>query len=218
MLAVQNGHGETLSSFGSVPGETLFGVEIEGGDVSSFSDLLLAPRYSVSFDLDDTETLLLGASAALGPNGTGPEGETRIYGLDGFWKWKPVNAFRGFPFLKVQGELIRRSADVELPADEQMPLATFEDWGGYLQANWGFKPGFVAGLRLDRVDGDQGIEPDPALAPRWRLSPALTWFPTEYSKLRLQYNYDSSDALGGDEHSIWLQTEFLLGAHAAHKF
>ncbi|OHE79849.1 MAG: hypothetical protein A3G75_14760 [Verrucomicrobia bacterium RIFCSPLOWO2_12_FULL_64_8] len=99
-----------------------------------------------------------------------------------------------------------------------MPRASFDDWGGYLQANWGYKPGYAAGLRFERVGGDQGDPQDPSLAPRWRLSPALTWFPTEYSKLRLQYNYDASNEYRGDEHSIWLQLEFLLGAHAAHKF
>ncbi|HXT22817.1 MAG TPA: hypothetical protein VN923_18870, partial [Thermoanaerobaculia bacterium] len=159
-----------------------------------------------------------GASAALGPNGTGERGRTRIYGLDGFWKWKPTNAFQGFPFVKVQGEVMRRDAAVDASADGSWPRTTFDDWGSYLQGSWGYKPGHVLGLRLDRVAGDQGDSADPALAPRWRLSPAMTWFPTEYSKLRLQYNLDRSDAFPDDESSLWLQLEFLLGAHAAHKF
>jgi len=217
-LAVQNSQGETLASFRSVPGETLFGRPILPRDVATSSDLLISPRYAASFDLSDTQTVLLGASAALGPNGTGPDGKTRIYGIDGFWKWKPTNAFNGFPFVKVQGELMRRSATVDALVDEGLPRATFDDWGGYLQASWGYKPGHVLGLRLDRVSGDQGDFQDPSLAPRWRLSPALTWFPTEFSKLRLQYNFDRSDAFRHDEHSLWLQLEFLLGAHAAHKF
>jgi hypothetical protein len=54
-------------------------------------------------------------------------------------------------------------------------------------------------------------------ARRWRVSPNLTWFPTEYSKIRLQYNYDDRDFIGVD-HSVWLQFEFVLGAHGAHKF
>ena len=56
-----------------------------------------------------------------------------------------------------------------------------------------------------------------ARAERWRLSPNLTWYPSEFSKIRLQYNYDDRLRLGTD-HSVWLQFEFLLGAHAAHKF
>jgi hypothetical protein len=217
-LAVQNSQGETLSSFRSVPGETLFGREIRPREVASLSDLLLVPRYTASFDLSDTKTVLLGASAALGPNGTGDGGRTRIYGLDGFWKWKPINAFNGFPFVKIQGEVMRRSVAVDAVPEEALPRATFDDWGSYLQVNWGYKPGHVAGLRLDRVGGDQGDPEDPSLAPRWRLSPALTWFPTEFSKLRLQYSFDRSHAFRHDEHSLWLQLEFLLGAHAAHKF
>ncbi len=217
-LAVQNSQGETLASFRSVPGETLFGRPIVPRDVATSSDLLITPRYAASFDLSDTQTVLLGASASLGPNGTGPNGKTRIYGVDGFWKWKPTNAFNGFPFVKVQGEWMRRSATVDALLDQSLPRTTFDDWGSYLQVNWGYKPGHVLGLRVDRVAGDQGDLADPTLAPRWRLSPALTWFPTEFSKLRLQYNFDRSDAFRHDEHSLWLQFEFLLGAHAAHKF
>ena len=218
LLTLQNSQGETLTSFRSVPGETLFGREIQATRVSSASDLLIVPRYTTSFDLSDTQTMVIGASAALGPNGTGESERTRIYGIDGFWKWKPSNAFKGFPFFKVQGELMRRSASVAGDATLGSSAATFGDWGGYLQLNWGYKAGHVVGLRYDRVGGDTGSPDDPSLSRRWRVSPVLTWFPTEFSKLRLQYNFDHGDALARDEHSLWLQLEFLLGAHAAHKF
>ena len=217
-LTVQNSQGETATSFRSAPGETLFGRDIQSRDVSGLEELLVVPRYALSFDLSDTETVVLGASAAFGPNGTGEDGRTRIYGLDGFWKWKPTNAFNGFPFVKVQGELMRRNASVAAVEEQSLPAASFSDWGSYLQLSWGYRPGHIVGLRLDRVAGDQGNPVDPNLAPRWRLSPALTWFPTEFSKLRLQYNFDRSDLFPQDEHSLWLQLEFLLGAHAAHKF
>ena len=42
----------------------------------------------------------------------------------------------------------------------------------------------------------------------------LTYYPSEFSKIRLQYNYDHRD-LVGDDHSVWMQFEFLLGSHAA---
>jgi hypothetical protein len=68
------------------------------------------------------------------------------------------------------------------------------------------------------VGGDSGDPAAPDLAARSRISPVFTWFPSEFSKFRLQYNYDRGDAFRDDEQSIWLQLEFLLGAHAAHKF
>jgi hypothetical protein len=218
LLTIQNSQGETLTSFRGVPGDTLFGRDIVERGVSSVSDMLIVPRYNASFDLSDTQTLLVGASAALGPNGSGDSGRTRIYGIDGFWKWKSPTAFKGFPFVKVQGELMRRNATTDAVPEQQLAATTFDDWGGYLQASWGYKPGWVVGLRGDTVGGDNGDPFDPALARRFRLSPVLTWFPTEYSKFRLQYNFDHGDALDQDEHSLWLQMEFLLGAHAAHKF
>ena len=217
-LAVQNSQGETASSFRSVPGETLFGREIRKREVTSLADFLIIPRYAASFDLSGTQTLLLGASAVFGPNGTGDKATTRVLGVDGFWKWKPTNAFRGFPFVKVQGEWMHRQSSTAAEPLQALPAATFRDWGTYLQVNWGYKAGHIVGVRVDRVAGDRGDPQSDALAPRYRVSPALTWFPTEFSKIRLQYNFDHGDAFAHAEHSVWLQLEFLLGAHAAHKF
>ncbi len=229
-VALLNSQGETAPSFRSVPGETLFGREIRERRVSSLTDMLIVPRYTASFDLSSTQTVLLGASGAFGPNGTSESARTRVLGVDGFWKWKPTNAFRGFPFVKVQAEWMeRRASTAGLPEDpfpsttnagnlEPLPARTFRDWGSYAQVNWGYKAGHIVALRVDRVAGDRGDSEDPSLGARWRFSPALTWFPTEFSKLRLQYNLDRGDALAHAEHSVWLQLEFLLGAHAAHKF
>jgi hypothetical protein len=103
-----------------------------------------------------------------------------------------------------------------------LPGETVVDYGLYTQAAYGFALGWVAALRLDYVDGEASkyetiLGPDPARDRRWRLAPNLTWYPSEFSKLRLQYNYDDRRQAGVD-HSVWLQFEFLLGSHAAHKF
>jgi hypothetical protein len=58
---------------------------------------------------------------------------------------------------------------------------------------------------------------DPRFQPRKRASLEGTWYPTEYSKLRVQYAYDDRTGFSNAS-SVWLQFEFLLGAHAAHKF
>ena len=80
-------------------------------------------------------------------------------------------------------------------------------------------PGFQRQLKLafQRLPQRNRQRRDQLRRERWRLSPNLTWYPSEFSKIRLQYNYDNRADLGVD-HSVWLQFEFLLGAHAAHKF
>jgi hypothetical protein len=77
----------------------------------------------------------------------------------------------------------------------------------------------VAGLRGDYLDGVSGgpAVADPMIARRWRVSPNLTWYPTEFSKLRLQWNHDRLEDSRSEE-SLWLQMEFLIGTHGAHKF
>ena len=57
---------------------------------------------------------------------------------------------------------------------------------------------------------------------RSRISGDITWYPTEFSKIRLQYNHDFLQAddffAQSEADSVFLQFEFILGAHGAHKF
>jgi hypothetical protein len=210
-LTIQNAFGETLTSFGWVLGEAVFGVPMTTGSVDDLGDLLYVPRYAFSVDITDNQTVLAGLSSAFGPNGTGPAGETRLQGADFFWKWKSPRANQGFPFVKFQAEGLWRDYRADgVPA-------SFEDWGVYGQLLWGFRRGWVAGARFDRMGGDEGPIPDPFVESRRRASVNMTWFMTEYSKLRLQYNHDERTDFE-DADSVWVQFEFLLGAHAAHKF
>lgn len=216
LFAVQNGKGETETSFGSVAGESQFGRPLDPAVVKTFGDMLYVPRWNGSFDIGDTQTLVVGASGAFGPNSTGPDANTEIGGVDFLWKWKSPRADKGFPFVKVQAEGMARR--YEAAATATLPSDTFRDHGAYGQVVWGVKPMWTVGARFDTVGGDVGDDPaDPRFQPRKRASLEGTWYPTEYSKLRLQYAYDDRTGFANAS-SIWLQFEFLLGAHAAHKF
>ena len=216
LVAVQNASGETLTAFGGVEGDVYFGRELLPNEVSAAEDLLYVPRYEASFDVSDTQSILVGTSWAFGPNATGDDGQTRIGGLDLFWKWKSARANKGFPFVKVQAEGLARHYEAAETAT--LPAAVFDDHGTYAQVVWGVKPMWTVGARYDDVGGDTGDDPtDPRFLPRRRASLEGTWYPTEYTKLRAQYSFDDRTSLD-DAHSVWLQLEFLLGAHAAHKF
>ena len=231
-LSVQDAQGGTAASFNDVPDDVQFGRTLQKRTPRSLGDLLYVPHWSGSFDVSATQTIVLGTSAALGPNATGRDTSTRIYGADVFWKWKPTNAQASFPFVKVQAEAMSRryeagaaaeDLDADGTVDATLPQETLRDWGAYSQVQWGFRRGWIGGVRVDYVSrNDVASDPSQSLGARWRVSPDLTWFPTEYSKLRLQWNHDrlgSPDRLAEKtEDSLWLQFEFLLGAHAAHKF
>lgn len=221
MVTVANSDGETAWSFRNPESSEFHNGVVVDRQVKGLGDMLIVPRLTTSFDLTSTQTIVLGASAAFGPNNTGESARTKIYGVDAYWKWKPEAAQAGFPFLSFQGEALMRRYDAaereaQIDGGCCLPAVVLKDRGAYAQVLYGIKPRIVAGLRGDWSFKD-GVFFSQSRANRFRLSPNFTWYPTEFSKFRVQYNYD--DRQGFDKaHSLWFQLEFLLGAHAAHKF
>ena len=219
--AVQNSQGETAYSYRNTNTE-LFGYPPIDRSVHNLGDMLYVPRYVASFDLTESQTVVAGVSGAFGPNDAGGHTRTQIYGGDLYWKWKPVWQSAGFPFVALQTEILGRHYGAGPQFEEMngmqvqtLPSQNFYDWGFYVQELYGFTQGWVAGLREEWVGGDR---PTLNQGQRFRLSPDLTFYPSEFSKIRLQYNFDHQQQPLGDDSSVWLQFEMLLGDHAAHKF
>jgi len=227
-MTIANSQGGTAFSFrNDHDGQLFFGRPAIEGSVKTFGDMLFVPRYTASFNLSDSQTLLAGASAAVGPNSSGTDADTQVLGLDLFYKWKSPRQHAGFPFVTWQTEgMMRRfeaAAFSGASGNPALPHEVLYDYGFYSQISYGFRKGWIAALRGDYVfpgnDGryQQIVGPDLDRATRWRISPNLTYYPSEFSKIRLQYNFDHREFFG-DDHLVWVQFEFLLGTHAAHKF
>jgi len=138
--------------------------------------------------LSNTQTVLAGASGAFGSNETGANSRTQIM-AGPLYKWKSSHAEAVFPFVKWQTEFMYRRFQAGHGADDSFPVAeTFHDWGLYSQVMWGFKKGWVAGIRATITYAGFHVYRRPGSQSRWRLSANLTWYPTEFSKIRLQYN------------------------------
>src|SRR3954449_7989252 len=225
MLGVQNGRGGTGYSFRN-PGDDgiFFNRRTTDREMRGLQDFVWIPRWENSVDLSPTQVVLAGVSGAFGSNETGANARTQIYGADVFYKWKSAHAEGGFPFVKWQSELMYRRFEAGRGMNETFPVAeTFHDWGLYSQVLWGFRKGWVAGVRGDYLHMQNSrFTDDEDRQTRSRISANLTWYPTEFSKLRLQYNHDfleSNFFLASREvDSVFLQFEFILGAHGAHKF
>lgn len=222
-LGVYNARGQTVTSFLSDEASQVGGYQLVPRDgARRASDYLYLGRWLNGFDINDETSANAGLSVLQGPNATGTSARTRIYGSDLYVKWRPAINQRGFPFVAWQTEFMYRSYDAQDSAGVGLPDTTLKDRGYYTQLLWGFPPGLVAAVRFDQAQGNDpnGTAASDALRDRrWRISPALTWYPTEFSKLRLQYNHDSAEHLAdGEANSIWLQFEGGIGSHAAHKF
>ena len=225
IFAAQNGRGGTGYSFRN-PGDNgvFFDRMTTDREARGLQDFVWIPRWENSVDLSPTQVVLAGISGAFGSNETGANSRTQIYGGDFLYKWKSANAEGGFPFVKWQTEVMYRRFEAGRGANESFPVAeTFHDWGMYSQVMWGFKKGWVAGIRGDYLDvEDSKFTDDPDRQSRSRISANLTWYPTEFSKIRLQYNHDFLEEnfflAGRDVDSVFLQFEFILGSHGAHKF
>src|SRR5438270_1370866 len=225
IFASQNGRGSTGFSFRNPGDDGMFFDRITTDrEARGLQDFVWIPRFENSLNLSDTQTVLAGVSGAFGSNETGANSRTQIYGADLLYKWKSSHAEGGFPFVKWQTEFMYRRYEAGHGADDSFPVAeTFHDWGLYSQVLWGFKKGWVAGIRGDYVHmQDSMFTDDLDRQPRWRLSADLTWYPTEFSKIRLQFNQDFLEEnffLSPREvESVFLQWEFILGSHGAHKF
>jgi hypothetical protein len=110
------------------------------------------------------------------------------------------------------------------PALVGQPSRSKQD-GFYVQGTWGFAPRFTASARYDAVGafvnevdlGELGLSD---YAPSRRLSAALTFNPTEFSRVRAQFSRGDA-AVGGTRETFsqfFLQLQLSLGVHGAHKF
>lgn len=243
-VGMQQAKGETLPSF--LANDEVFEERPVGGrpfvydSVHAPNDFVYLARWVNGFDVGDEWSVQAGASALFGPNATGSDGRTRIYGADLVAKWLPLNSDRGWPYLRITSELMFRSyrADAflgELPQDDgssqlvRIPRDHLQDWGTYTELVWGFRRGWSAGLRYgygsgsgtgyDEAGARSPRNDDPYRSTRHRVSPVLFLDPTEFSRIRLQYNYDHAKHLSGNEaHSLWVGLEVSIGAHPAHAF
>lgn len=149
-------------------------------------------------------------------------GDSRLWIADFVWKWAPNGNVYNTNF-KLQGEyLLRRERGLFTPAGgAALPLSTWQD-GFYVQGIYQFMPQWRFGLRYSQMDPDNpgplfaGTSLDSGGHTPWDLSAMVDWSNSEFSRVRLQYNRDASQAQADNQ--FILQYIMSLGAHGAHVF
>ena len=155
-------------------------------------------------------------------------GDSDIAGFNAIYKWAPQGNFRE-QNIKLQFEYFDRSEQGDITLLNSSPLETSSlnsaQDGWYLQAIWQPVRHWRVGARYDTVDSDNsGSDPDVldeagllnnGHKPK-RVSAMAEWVPSEYSRIRLQYNRDDSYQQSDDQ--LFVQYTFSIGAHGAHAF
>ena len=156
------------------------------------------------------------------------EGDSEIIGFNAIYKWAPNGNYRD-KNLKLQFEYFSRDEDGNLSLLNSSPLESStlnsRQDGWYAQASWQFVRTWSVGLRYDMVDSDNTGSDLTVLdeaglvtaghVPK-RTSLMAQWQPSEYSRIRLQYNRDDSYQITDDQ--VFLQYTFSMGAHGAHQY
>jgi hypothetical protein len=222
---VQNGDDDTMISFlgeGHSHDEEEAAGEEEHGErfeIEGVDDLLWSARWVNGFELSQDLEVQFGLSTAYGPNLF--HDQTTLVGADLVAKWYNPNAPAGAGTLAWTTEAIWRDIDTEEGEGESAST-----WGLVSSLVYDPWPRWRVGLRVDYLDLDEeaGHEEAEGEAEEaehagtiLRLAPLLAWLPSEFSKLRLQYNFTTPEH-GEDVHSVWLGLEVLIGAHPAHGF
>ncbi|MCK6439488.1 MAG: hypothetical protein L6Q71_04730 [Planctomycetes bacterium] len=202
-------------------------------DRASLKDFAYSLRWLHGFDLNEDVSMAAGASLMFGPNATGYDGRTMLWGADFNLTIFSGDGDERRVAAEWLTEFIVREYDADEFADEGDPLdpvddidlddATLEDWGLYSQLVYHFDPEWAAGVRVDfatskgrdfHID-DNDFEPadeNPLRDDRLRISPLLTWAPVEAIRFRLQCNFDNADHLDENAQSIWLGFEWRFGS------
>lgn len=180
-------------------------------------DLQLTGAVKQFFPLSDDLSLLWGLSTALGPNPTGPHTRTDIFGTDVYLKYRPTSP-GSTTQLALQAELLYRR--------RQLPDNVLSDVGGYGQLVWRFSQRWAAAARYEfgtPAHGSDGSVVEDPLDPEWtalrqRVSANVTFWPSEFSRLRLQGATDVVNWRDKPDYSLFLAFEVVTGAHGAHAF
>lgn len=193
------------------------------GAFRSGDELNYWARGSTYFDLTRDVNLEVGVSGLWAPRqnlvldeeATVNQRERQVAGVDLTVRYQPLAAglHRGLEwgteYLYGHGRYEFDPDGVPGTGDE------FGDWnhshGLYTYATWKFHRDWSAGFLYDWT---QAVEDRRKQAHRY--SPYVTWRPSEFQLIRLQYSYTRPNSATGlsDDHAVYLQWTWTIGSHS----
>jgi hypothetical protein len=196
---------------GEATARSFFGAQNLG--VDDPSDFEYVGAIKQFWPLGDDWSLFVGLSGAFGPNPTGRHNRSDVYGADLYLKYRPIGE-ESTTVVSFQTEWIYRR--------RQILGDVIDDLSGYSQLFWRFAKEWAAAVRyeLGTPAGEPGTD---YLDPEWtenrhRATANVSFWPTEFSRFRLQGSIDFPLWLDEPIYAGFFAAEFVIGAHGAHEF
>lgn len=207
--------GSVTDAAGEATARSFYGANDLGVDRVTDFEFMGAVKQFVP--LSENWSLATGLSSASGPNATGRDNRTEIYGADLYLKWRPIT-YQSNEAVALHTEWFYRR--------RQVPDAVLQDVSGFAALLWRFAMRWAAGARYElgspAVDADFDVAAD-YLDPEWtenrqRVTANATFFPTEFSRIRLQASADLPRFRDESIYAVFVAFEVVTGAHGAHPF
>lgn len=196
---------------------------------------LLVTFIKSSFDIDNL-VILTGASFATGGTRIASENETtnqadmhihaennikpsfagasQIYGLDLTLRY----FLDSYNFISFQTEFLHRNMQGSNYIDNNRISYSSIQSGLYSQLIYRFSQQWRIGIRYDQILANSVLNINETLN---RYTAMIDFNPSEFSRLRLQFNHDRSNFLNNNlipVNELILQLNMAMGAHGAHQF
>lgn len=164
------------------------------------------------WDLNEDTTLEVDGSYVYGKNGAGTSNNAS-YAVGGSvtLKWIPAQLAR-YQQIEWQTEYIQSEREAGVVVASGAPNPDQQRSGMYTYLKYQFAQNWWAQGRYDYY----GFERVLGENRQYRFSGLLGYVPSEFSAIRLQYNY--LDQKVSDEHQVLLQLNYTMGSHPAHNY
>ncbi len=205
-------------------GTQLGDLAVNPGPYRNLNELNVWSRLGTYFDLSPNLNLELGVSGmwndraedrggsfTLADDSTLTERRRGVAGADITLRYQPLahNLHRNVEW---GTELLLNTGDFDHDLAGSLYRERIDAWGLYSYVANRFSRRWTAGFLFDFAENAHDRS-----SHTFRYSPYLTFQPSDFQKIRLQYSYtDPKDSFGllRPDHAVYLQWEFILGFHA----
>ncbi len=233
----------TLPNWGQIHQEFILQVTNGENEALFEGDTLGTPsvlfHYKNYRDLSDSSYLEWGLSGLFGWNDewdiqTGADTTThrdalgtRVFGVDVAYLWEPIDRAL-YRNVEWRSEFYFLNRD--LLALDGSGRDTINAWGAYSYLQSKVARNWILGVRLDYFEPDSkdyAETADLSLAPiaytsgnphRWQIGPYVTWWQSEWVRIRTEYDYAWGHGMEPDEHILWGQATFAIGPHKHERY